>query len=778
MSNLKVEIEAEIIASAESLKRLGNDVSGAFAGQSAGAGAKNPIQDKLGLEFGKMNAMLFQMKPLFADIANNAERTATALQKQVAAMQALAGHAGTAGLAGTPGSPSGASGGSGGGQGAGQGAGALPGPPGAPPNAPSQPTPAPKPTWSITHAQAGRISSAMGVVGGAATGGYNTSDYMSGAGNLLQTFGGQYGTIANAAVQLAVKTQKEEELFRDLRRPLFQAGGNDLRGQFNQITNDLSGGGDMADMNRFGITPEALQQSMLSLARRGGAGAVSTDGMKNINGAQGMYGVGSDAVQLMGDTARMGKGGVESSNTIGTAIGVAIATNLDRGRFGESFALLSRAAAGAIHGDFDVGKAGADSEFVGSAGGAFRGDTGRAENMKNMLGRLAQGSAGPLSEVMALGAAGMGSTTDYFGAEFKIARGLDTAGGVSRQAIAENYYNNFPGVKEAWESGDEQQKQEAAVVLGKSIGMNAADVYDMLQNVRGQKGKVKSDTVSVGMAGIRGGRPPESDTQNARVRNGKMRGVFGAGSGMGDDRGTDPTGSNPMATHHGVDTVLANLGSSLDLQQTLRGGARRASAAITDGAHSIMSSAEMAKVAIAESIGGFDLNGAKITNPRMAASLGSFDGAFFNKFSSHLSALGPNSVDRTEAFRKKEWAAALRKYKDPAIARKHASQYHSRHQDGDAVDIEQAADPRYSDWIDQNSSLHGLAWPGNRLGYDKKGQRNDPVHHELVGQQQQQQRVIVDVNVHDARVSASTRVAANEKNEGNAGQVLPRLGPK
>lgn len=269
-------------------------------------------------------------------------------------------------------------------------------------------------------------------------GGFHSTDVMGFAHNLVSQIpiaGRLLGAITSPFHQVM---QRNDE-FKNMQYELFRDSGEDSMHAFtNLFTSDAYR---EQFTKRFGFSRAETQQLVGAGARRGiGQG----QGMEAILNMQGTLGLGMESAGALGDLRRGGMKPGQETEVMANAIGVAVATGLERGRWGEMLTLWQRAAASAIDTDVAWKEVAAQQQFIGSLGARFRGDSPAAQSMDQALRAMASNTQSPLALRGAMELTG----GDFFGATARMARSAEQPDLALQESVI-NQLLGTPGVQ-AW----------------------------------------------------------------------------------------------------------------------------------------------------------------------------------------------------------------------------------------------------------------------------------------------------------------------------------------
>ncbi len=354
---------------------------------------------------------------------------------------------------------------------------------------------------------------------GVHAGGGSDSSIISGMGDIAM-MGASYTPWAlpvAGALKAWSASAQDTEKWMDIRSNLYREVGDEGRKAFHYTSmSDISKPESMVySPYAYGLSSDDQGQLMRGLGKATGRFGMRDTGafggkwmapgsdVVDLMKLQGFMGMGTEGTSLMGSMERSGTR-PEDYDTIGAAIGIAIASELERGRFGETFGTLTKALNSMATGKADVDALLTREAFIGMMGGQYRGDTAAHGSATQTIESLASGQGSSFAEHMSLKAAGFGKGSSYFEARFKQARGLDKKGGVSTQQVITTYAD-MPHIKRMWDDG---KKEQAALFIADHSGTNAGVVYDILESYYGGKMKAAGDARSI----IKAGREAFDDT--------------------------------------------------------------------------------------------------------------------------------------------------------------------------------------------------------------------------------------------------------------------------
>lgn len=325
----------------------------------------------------------------------------------------------------------------------------------------------------------------------------NTIDSIPVLGRIM----GGYSSALNA-IGDAGDTQAQ---WRTARYQAFQAGGEGARANF---TNLWDYGDGRERMVRAGIDRDMSLQMERDAQRAYGAD------VGNQYDVQGRFGLGQEQTQLMGALRRGGNAITDSGDqAFAETIGVAFATSLERGRWGEAFTALTRAAQGVLYGNVDLQRLVAQQTFVGQLGRQYQGDTPQAQKMTEMMNRWGGGQANSFVNTMALQEA-MGATGgDYWAAKAMVEGGLGSDRGMSHDMLMNMIRRMQP--TRAYLSG-QMSKKHAAGVLAQITGEPINRLMDLLDGLKSEAGTRKGPDNAAILQDLRGGQMPSVDMMPTR----------------------------------------------------------------------------------------------------------------------------------------------------------------------------------------------------------------------------------------------------------------------
>lgn len=246
-------------------------------------------------------------------------------------------------------------------------------------------------------------------------GGFYGTDVMGFAHNLLSQVP-VAGRLLGAVTGPFHQVMQQNDEFKNMQYEMFRDAGPDAMNSFTNLWTD----DDYREqfVKRFGLSRAETQQLVHASARRGiGQG----QGMEEVLNMQGSLGLGTEAAETMGGLRRAGLRPDQGPEVMANAIGVAVATGLERGRWGEMLTMWQRAAQSSVDTDVAVAEVIKQQQFVGGMGARFRGDTPAAQSMYQALQQMTSNTQSPL----ALRAAMQLTGGDFFGATARMSRSVE-----------------------------------------------------------------------------------------------------------------------------------------------------------------------------------------------------------------------------------------------------------------------------------------------------------------------------------------------------------------
>lgn len=269
-------------------------------------------------------------------------------------------------------------------------------------------------------------------------GGFYGTDVMGFAHNLVSQIP-VAGKLLGAVTAPFHQVMQQNDEFKNMQYELFRDHGEDAMHAFTNVWTDDNYRDQF--VNRYGFSRGETQQLIGSGHRRGlGQG----HGMETILNMQGQLGLGQEAAEMMGGLRRGGAKPGQETEAMAAAIGVAVATGLERGRWGEMLTMWQRAAQSSVDTDVAWREVASQQQFVGSLGARFQGDTPAAQSMIQAL----QGAASNQQSPLALRAAMELTGGDYFGATARMSRASEQPDTALQERIIDQMMGS-PGVQ-AW----------------------------------------------------------------------------------------------------------------------------------------------------------------------------------------------------------------------------------------------------------------------------------------------------------------------------------------
>lgn len=268
--------------------------------------------------------------------------------------------------------------------------------------------------------------------------------------------------------------QRDEALRNSL--GIFRGGGTESWRSFHDLMTNRTGGIDTA--KHFGIDrSEAANLQMLTA--RAGMSRVDAS-QSGAFGLQGIYGLGAQGINTQGSFMKGGGDGPAFAQVLALAIG----TQLDRGRWGEAFDAISKAAGRITTGNVDTQGTMGMMNFIGNMGARFQGDSQASGQMVGMLQGMQGGSGGAYGNLAALQAAGLGqSGVSFTDAWMRVQRGA-AAGGVGLRDVLKQY-ERLPAVQTYLSSGSERDLNTAVFVLSRLLpAYKPTDIEALLRSMQ------------------------------------------------------------------------------------------------------------------------------------------------------------------------------------------------------------------------------------------------------------------------------------------------------
>lgn len=373
----------------------------------------------------------------------------------------------------------GGGGGGGGGSSGGAGNGRMPSP-----NIPTPPGATPPPYKTPDHEVA--VRNAAGIANmfpqqawaNAYQGGFHGTDNAQFAAQATSSI-----PIIGQFMNMVAGTLSDRDQFLMQSLNMFRSGGKQPWANFRNMSTSDSGHQLMyntgLDINEIG----GLMRQQSSYGRSGGA-------LQGLAGLEGRLGMGSQGVgwmqALMHGGERDVTGAAKNSDielrVFGEVIAGAIASNLDRGRWGEAFTALTKAAQRISSGNIDREALQATESFVNQLGGRFLGDTSAHSSLVGTLQGMQGGQGGGLANILALQAGGLGQD-GYFSAQARVDLGA-AEGGVSLTMLLERY-KSLPFVRRYLQTGTESDLNRAYILLSRMMPQfKATDIKEALRSMR------------------------------------------------------------------------------------------------------------------------------------------------------------------------------------------------------------------------------------------------------------------------------------------------------
>lgn len=279
---------------------------------------------------------------------------------------------------------------------------------------------------------------------------------------------------------------------------VFRAGGRDSRAGFRNMGDFKEG---QTFLKRHGVTMQEAGNLYQAAASYG------SDAADPLITLQGRYGLGDKGRDLMSAYVQGGaepdvkfKKGENEWKNFGDVLAVALATNLDRGRWGEAFTAMTAAARRISTGDIDKQGLVEMETFIGKMGSRFQGASTAHMGMQETLMGMQGGAGGGLAEIYALKAAGLGQPgVSYWEAKHRVNLGA-AKGGVGLNDLIKQYKSN-PLVAKYMATGSERDLNIAyQIIAGMEPQFKPMDIREALRAMRVQGGAfAPGDRLRAGM---------------------------------------------------------------------------------------------------------------------------------------------------------------------------------------------------------------------------------------------------------------------------------------
>ncbi len=336
-------------------------------------------------------------------------------------------------------------------------------------------------------------------------GGFYGTDIMGFAHNLVSQIP-LAGRLLGAVIAPFHQVMQQNDEFKNMQYESFRDSGE---GAMNSLTN-LWTDDDYREqfVKRYGFSRGETQQLVGAGARRGlGQGT----GMETILNMQGQLGLGQEGAETMGALRRGGMKSGQEGDAMATAIGVAVATGLERGRWGEMLTMWQRAAASSVDTDVAWKEVASQQQFVGSLGKRFQGDTQASQSMDQALRQMAGNQSSPLAIRAAMQLTG----GDYFGATARMSRAQEQPDMELQESIIDQMMGT-PGVR-AWltmpdgPAADRALDRIAGVAVTYGTGLSQLKIATLLKAKKAAGGAmfkpVSPEAAAIGRQQVTGAAP-------------------------------------------------------------------------------------------------------------------------------------------------------------------------------------------------------------------------------------------------------------------------------
>lgn len=338
-------------------------------------------------------------------------------------------------------------------------------------------------------------------------GGYYGTDVMGFAHNLVSQIP-IAGKLLGAVTSPFHQVMQQNDEFKNMQYESFRDGGEDAMNTFTNLWVDDDKRNRL--VKRYGFSRGETQQLVQSGYRRGvGGDRGGGSAIETILNMQGQLGLGAEAADTMGGLRRGGLKQGQETEVLANAIGVAVQTGLERGRWGEMLTMWQRAAASSIDTDVAWKEVAAQQQFIGGLGARFKGDTPAAQSMDQSLRQMASNVQSPLALRGAMQLTG----GDYFGATARMARAAEQPDTELQERIIDQMMGTA-GVR-AWlampdgPDADRALDRLAGVAQTFGTGLSQLKIITLLKARKGTQGALfkgsMPEAVDIGRQQITGG---------------------------------------------------------------------------------------------------------------------------------------------------------------------------------------------------------------------------------------------------------------------------------
>lgn len=417
--------------------------------------------------------------------------------------------------------------------------------------------------------------------------GFQASDVMGFVHNLVSQIP-VAGKLLGAVTSPFHQVMQQNNEFRNMQYELFRDAGAGAMDSFTNLWED----DDYRDqfVNRYGFSRGETQQLVQAGARRGiGQGS----GMETVLHMQGQLGLGTEGAETLGGLRRAGLAQGQEGEAMASAIGVAVATGLERGRWGEMLTMWQRAAQSSVDTDVAWKEVASQQQFVGSLGRRFQGDTPAAQSMTAALQQMASNQQSPLALMSAMQLTG----GDYFGATARMSRAAEQPDLALQEAIIDRMMGTA-GVR-AWlampdgPDADRALDRVAGVAATLGTGLSQLKIATLLKAKKAAGGRalfgpLAPGAVDVGRQQVTGGAALPATALDPRrheaeaQRPSGLTAIQGAGS-LGEGPGAQFRRSQDASVWRGMGSPPAAFGAAggagFSSMQDVTPGARGSGAA-------------------------------------------------------------------------------------------------------------------------------------------------------------------------------------------------------
>lgn len=295
------------------------------------------------------------------------------------------------------------------------------------------------------------------------------------------------GKLLGAMIDPFISELKGNDQFKNTQYEMYRDVGKGSMDAFTDMWTPQKDSDDSGTFEQFtkkyGFT-RAETAGMIRSGAKQGLSYGGGGGMDAIFNMQGALGLGEEGTQAAGAFRKAGGGEGREMDIFASAIGVAVQTGLERGRWGEMLSMWQKAAQSSIDTDVSLKGITDQSNGIGSLGERFKGDTAAAGSMASAL----QGTTSNTGDALSLRNAMKLTGGDYKAASARMARSAQTPD-PELDDMAVNDVMNIDSVQKYMASSSEDGLEGAAFDANLlHSGISQLKFMDLLRKKKQLKG--------------------------------------------------------------------------------------------------------------------------------------------------------------------------------------------------------------------------------------------------------------------------------------------------